>query len=188
MPPLYIYAQPPETISTGVATSVADIYHFGLLMYRALNGDQFYTSQIPSDLASLKTKILAGKFPDRARFMPHVPTRVRTLVRKALSLDAADRFQSATEMADALSRVKLELDWSTVPLGAGGFRWKAVRPAQADLIVELINQGGSWDVKTYTQTQSMPPRTKGKSENWRSGLTTKVAYEHLKDVFERMLP
>src|SRR5215469_13095346 len=72
VPPLYMSAQPPETIATGVATMVADIYHVGLLMYRALNGDTFYTAQIPSDPALLRTKISKGKFPDRNRFMPHV--------------------------------------------------------------------------------------------------------------------
>jgi serine/threonine protein kinase len=104
---------------------IADIYHAGLLMYRALNGDDFYASQIPADLAVLEAKISSGKFPDRKKFMPHVPARLRTLVRKALQVNPADRFQTATEMADALSRVSLALDWSVEPLLLGGFRWRA---------------------------------------------------------------
>src|SRR5271170_959461 len=84
VPPLYMFSQPPETIKTGVATKVADIYHVGLLMYRALNGDAFYTSQLPADPALLRAGISKGKLPDRNQFMPHVPSRVRTLVRKVL--------------------------------------------------------------------------------------------------------
>ena len=186
VPRLYMSAQPPETINTGHATRVADIYHVGLLMYRALNGNTFFTSQVPGDDALLRTRISGGKFPDRARFMPHVPSRIRTLVRKALRVDPADRFQAATAMADALSRVDLVLDWSVEPLPLCGSRWRAVRLNQCDLIVELIDQNGTWDVKTFTEKKGEPRRTKGKKENWRNGLSLDDAYAHLKDVFERL--
>lgn len=69
VPPLTVSAQPPETIKTGLATIVADIYHVGLLIYRALNGDSFFTSQMPGDPALLKAKISSGKFPDRASLL-----------------------------------------------------------------------------------------------------------------------
>jgi eukaryotic-like serine/threonine-protein kinase len=186
VPPLYENAQPPETISTGAATSVADIYHVGLLMYRALNGNTFFESQIPGDSSSLRTKILRGKFPDRKRFMPHVPARIRTLVNKALKVKPIDRFQTATEMADALSRVDLPLDWFVEPLLLGGFRWRAVRPDQCDLVVELTNHGTTWDVAAFTERKNEPRRAKGKKENCCTQLSEADAYEHLKDVFERL--
>ncbi len=94
VPPLYIVQQPPETITTGVATTLADIYHAGLLLYRALNGDNFFSSQFPADVDVLRAKISSGKFPDRKRFMPHVPSRLRTLIRKALQVNPLDCFQS----------------------------------------------------------------------------------------------
>jgi eukaryotic-like serine/threonine-protein kinase len=187
VPPLYVNAQPPETINAGVATTVADIYHAGLLMYRALNGNTFFTSQIPSDPAVLRAKISSGKFPDRKRFMPHVPSRLRTLVRKALQVNPADRFQTATEMADALSRVNLALDWSIEPILLGGFRWRASRLGHCDLVVELTNRGATWDIETFTQKTGGPRRAKEKNENWRTGLSLDDAYAHLKDVFERLL-
>lgn len=187
VPPLYMVAQPPETIATGVATSVADIYQVGLLMYRALNGDPFFTAQAPSTLPLLQAMISTGKFPNRKKFMPHVPSRIRTLVRKALSVNPADRFQTATEMADSLSRVKLALDWSVEPLLVDGFRWRALRPSQCDLIVELTEQSGLWVVETFTERTTEPKRAKGKTENWRSGLSLDQAYAHLKGVFERLL-
>jgi serine/threonine protein kinase len=186
VPPLYMDAQPPETISTGVATQLADIYHTGLLVYRALNGDTFFKSQLPPDSATLRAKIASGKFPDRKRFLPHIPPRLRTIVRKAISVSPADRFQSATEMADALSRVDLMLDWLVSTLPSGGFHWRALRPGQCDLIVELTENGGTWDVQTFTETKGEPRRAKCKKENWRSGLSLKDASAHLKDVFETL--
>jgi serine/threonine protein kinase len=186
VPSLYMDAQPPETISTGVATQLADIYHTGLLIYRALNGDALFKSQLPGDPVSLRAKIASGKFPDRTTFMPHVPSRLRTLVRKALRVSPADRFQTATDMADALSRVDLMLDWSVSTRPSGGFNWRTLRPGQCDLIVELIKSGGTWDVETFTETRGEPRRAKCKKENWRTGLSLSDAYVHLKDVFERL--
>ncbi len=187
IPPLYESSRPPEVISTGVATLLADIYHAGLLLYRALNGDPFYDAQIPADTAVLEARIEKGKFPDRNQFMPHVPSRLWTLVRKALKVDPADRFQSATAMADALSRVDIILDWSTEPLLLGGFRWRAERIGQCSLIVELQNYGGLWGVQTFTQMSSQPRRKKCESENWKTGLSERDAYVHLEEVFERLL-
>jgi eukaryotic-like serine/threonine-protein kinase len=187
VPPLYFAAQPPETIKTGVATILADIYQVGLLLYRALNGDAFFASQIPANATLLETKISTGKFPDRHRFMPHVPQRIRTLVRKALRVDPAQRFQNAIEMADALSRVSLALGWSVKPINGGGFTWRASRLGHADLVVALFKQSSEWEVQAFTEKSGEPSRAKGKSENWRSGLSLQDAYAHLRDVFERIL-
>ncbi len=187
VPPLYFSAQPPETIKTGVATILADIYQVGLLLYRAVNGDDLFNAQIPPDPALLSGRISSGKFPDRRRFMPHVPQRIRTLIRKALRVDPAQRFQTATEMADAFSRVYILLDWSAEPLINGGIRWKALRLGCADLIVELLNQSGTWDVQTFTEKSGEPRRARGKIENWRSGLSRDDAFVHLEEVFERLL-
>jgi eukaryotic-like serine/threonine-protein kinase len=187
VPRLYLNAQPPETLTTGVATTLADIYHVGLLLYRALNGNDFFTSQIPSDPALRAARICSGKFPDRQRFMPHVPKSIRRLVRKALRVDPAQRFQTATEMEDALGRVSLGLDWSVEPLTVGGFRWRASRDGHPDLVVELENGGGTWEVQTFTERIGEPRRAKGQSENWRSGLNLEDAHAHLKEVFERLL-
>jgi serine/threonine protein kinase len=186
VPPLYMVSQPPETVRTGVAASIADIYQVGLLMYRALNGDPFFISQVPPTPALLQAEISAGKFPNRKTFMPHVPSRIRTLVRKALRINPIDRFQTATDMADALSRVQLALDWSVEPLPLGGFRWGALRAGQCDLVVELADQSGTWSVETFTEKTGEPRRAKGKTENWRSGLSLDDAYAHLKRVFERL--
>lgn len=186
VPPLYCNAQPPETIETGVATTLADIYHSGLLLYRAVNGDDFFSCQIPADPGLLEARISGGKIPDRRRFMPHVPQRLRTIVRKALRVEPAERFQTANEMADTLSRVSLALDWFVEPLKRGGFRWKASRLGHADLIVELLNQSPTWDVRVFTEKNGQPARAKEKAENWRSALCLNDALAHLNDVFERL--
>ena len=186
VPKLYFTAQPPETIRTGVATIAADIYHAGLLLYRALNGDPFYNVQIPGDDSVLQRMILAGKLPDRRLFMPHVPARMRTLVKKALRVDPSERFQTATQMADALGRVDGGLDWATEPLGAGALRWKASREGLCDLVVELTPEAGAWEVRTFTEKSGEPRRAKDKDTFWRRGLSRADAFQHLQTVFENL--
>lgn len=187
VPALYQRTMPPETIVTGVATQAADIYHVGLLMYRALNGEAFFQSQLPSNPVEIRQKICKGKLPDRQLFMPHVPLRLRTLVRKALRVNPSDRYQTATEMADEIGRFNLELDWSTEPLAVGGLRWRATRPGQCDLIVELEARGTAWSVESFTESNGEPRRAKERKLIWRKGLSRDAAFAHLKGVFERLL-
>jgi serine/threonine protein kinase len=185
-PRLYYTAFPPEVVKTGVGTILSDIYQVGLLLYRALNGNQFFEDQIPVNGDALERAIASGKFPDRRRFMPHVPRRLRTVVRKALNVDPTARFESATDIADILGRVPLYHDWLTQPLPNGGFRWVSSRPGYADLVVELISRAEAWDVQTFTQSAGQAQRGKGKKENWRTALTLKEAHLHLKHAFARL--
>jgi len=90
-------------------------------------------------------------------------------------------------MEDALGRVDLALDWSVEPLLLGGFRWRAKRPDQCDLVVELRNQGRTWGVEVFTENKNGPRRAKGKKENWRSGLSYDDSLAQLTDVFEALL-
>lgn len=183
---VYSTAFPPETLTSGAGTVHADIYQTGLLLYRALNGDPFFADQIPADLPSLLDKITRGKFPDRQSFMPHVPKRLRTLVRKALLVNPAGRFQTATEMADSFGRVALELDWSVERIPGGGSRWRASRPGHATLVVELTRGANGWTVEVFTEKTGEPRRAKGRGENWRAGLSLSEAHAHLKQVFVRL--
>jgi eukaryotic-like serine/threonine-protein kinase len=118
-PKMYKLAFPPETLLTSKATIQADIYQTGLLLYRMVNGNPIYEAQIPvpSDWID---RISRGKFPNRELFMPHVPRRLRTVIRKALEIDPVDRYSSAADMADALGKVRIPLDWDVTSSPAGG--------------------------------------------------------------------
>ncbi len=177
---------PPETIGSATGSVMSDVYQAGLLLYSALNGDDFCKARRPAK-TDVRDRISKGKYPDRKQFLPHVPRRLRTILRKALEVLPIHRYQSATEMADALSRVQLELDWRMEPLPGGGRRWTSSRPGCADLVVEQVANGSGFDVCTYTEKQGEPRRSKDKKSNWRSGLSDRDALAHLKTVFEGLL-
>src|SRR5205085_8644968 len=124
LPPMYRFALPPEFYKSGVATIHSDIYHMGLLLYRAANGDAEFNAQKPPNDSELERRTIRGKFPDRNRFLPHVPTQMRTVIRKALQIDPAHRYDSATAMSAALASVPVRFDWTgtTIP---GLMAWRA---------------------------------------------------------------
>jgi eukaryotic-like serine/threonine-protein kinase len=186
IPAMYIPTLPPEAINTIVATKAADIYHVGVLLYRCLNGEAFYKLQTPPN-ATIAEKIVKGKFPDRKKFLPHVPKGLRRVVRKALKVDPAERYQTAADMMDALSRIEIKLNWATEPLASKGMRWRAKRERQPDLVVELLEQGSTWTVKTFTEVPGEQPRAKDRTGCWKKGLSTRdAAFAHLDEVFERL--
>ena len=53
-----------------------------------------------------------GDFPDRNLFSAHIPQRLRTLIRKCLEVDPANRYQSTIDVANDLAAVEGEVfDW-----------------------------------------------------------------------------
>lgn len=185
LPRLYHLAIPPEAYA-GVVAVPSDIYQAGLLLYRAANGDPHFRQQWSYDHRKLKDDILKGRFPDRKRFMPHVPQRLRTTIRKALRVKPEERYQSATEFADALGKVACDLDWTTVVGPAGEFTWTATRADQPDLLVKAHSNSATWSVEVFTVATGGRPRAKGRSLFWKKGLSWKDANRHLTEVFDHL--
>jgi serine/threonine protein kinase len=126
----YLKIQPPEGFGGYQFPRTYDIYQVGLLLYRMCNGDIEFYRQFDAfgpvaafDRIAFRVAVVNGQFPDRAKFLPHIPERLRALVRKCLEVDPAQRFSSALEVGNALALVEGEtLDWqySSTPAGR---RW-----------------------------------------------------------------
>jgi eukaryotic-like serine/threonine-protein kinase len=110
VPPLYPWHIPPEAFEYTHVTKQADIYQVGLTLYRMCNGDRFFCDQKPN-INLLQNYIQNGKFPNRNKFMPHVPRRLKTIIRKALNVNPTSRYQTALELIDELGQVNSLLDW-----------------------------------------------------------------------------
>ena len=183
MPPMYQHVIPPETLSTGVGTTLGDIYQLGLLFYRVVNGNSLYESQFSgSDWATKKPLIISGKLPNRKIFLPHVPKRVRSIIRKALNSDPTKRYQSAVEFSKVIARIGPGIDWETKVDLSGEMAWRASRPGKADLEVELLSVSGNWNVSVHTVNGSSR-RVMGSTTLNRTGLDRATALAHLDKVF-----
>jgi len=152
-PKLYYTAFPPELVASPVGTVLSDIYQVGVLLYRAVNGEELFQAQIvPPPI--LFQRIAKGKFPDRTQFMPHVPKRLRTIIRKALRVNPAERYQSATDMAGRARQGRAASQLVDGAAAGGGYRWTALRPGHTSLVVEMTPRAGTtttWDVRTFTE-------------------------------------
>lgn len=180
-PGMYIDGIPPECYS-GVGSFQSDVYQAGLTLYRAVNGDAFFDEQRSADPNEVQLRTLAGDFPKRDRFLPHVPRALRTVIRKSLTVDPADRYQSASEFADALARVDIALDWETAISAAGDLLWTANRPGRPRLEVQLIRNGARCNVTVHTHGAKR--RCLRRDGLWRNGLTRIQAFRYLKSFFE----
>lgn len=187
VPPMYPFALPPEYFSHSAVSPASDVYQLGLTLYRVVNGDPYFNSQKPpATLVALEAKTLAGTFPDRSSYLPHIPKALRRIIKKALSIDPANRYQSATEFADALGKVEVNVDWS-VSYPNGELHWQATRDGQPDWLVCLISAAaGDYRVEVYTVNALGARRAKGRADLWRSQLTFDEAELHLSGIFEQL--
>lgn len=186
-PPMYKWTMPPEVWTSHAATAESDIYQMGALLYRIVNGEVIYKLQkstISTD-GKLLDLIQRGRFPDSRLFLPHVPRRMRTLIRKALRVNPGDRFHSASEFATLLGRVRVPQDWTTTFLGTGAYRWTAVRTGRSDLEVELMQDSQRWSTKIWT-VEGQVKRRRDVKGFWRTNLNYPDAFTHLTAVFSEL--
>lgn len=149
-PKMYCRAYPPEVILYKAVTRQSDIYQVGYSLYRMANGTQLYEAQANplKDKDELKSQIVAGKFPRRDKFLPHVPRRLRTIIRKCLAVDPATRYQTPEEVLGDLAQCATGLDWK-IHIESHRFQW--TRPAELgsdEIFMELSASG--WITSGYT--------------------------------------
>lgn len=185
-PAMYIGGMPPECYS-GVGVPQSDIYQVGMTLYRAVNGDSWFQRQLPVDATGatddqqLEHMTCAGAFPDTNRFLPHVPRRLKTVIRKALRVDPGRRYPSAVDFASDLAKVEPKHDWNTECLPGDELRWTARRDAAPDIVVELKGSGRNWSVEIFGDNGSKQRRRD--TSNWRSGISRPAALTHLEKLF-----
>jgi eukaryotic-like serine/threonine-protein kinase len=129
-PPIYTWHRAPEQIINKRSTLLSDIYQAGLTLYRMCNGESFVDAQKSKyltpdgkiDVRKFFSDVEGGKFPDRQKFLQHVPLKLRRVIRKALNVDPSKRYQSAFELALALGQISELLDWQYLE-GDNGARW-----------------------------------------------------------------
>lgn len=103
---------PPETFGSTQKTFHFDIYLAGLTIYRLLNGNEHYYHQLNyRTQQEYVDAIIAGNFPSRTSYLPHIPLKLQRIVNKALSVNIMNRHQSVLELINELSAVDENLDW-----------------------------------------------------------------------------
>lgn len=106
--PLY---KPPEGGPSGGRLAITgDIYSVGMTAFEMLNGPFDYANISPE---TVDRRLARGQraLPESAFvFAPHVPSSVRTVIRKAIRTDPSRRYQSASDFITAIRRLRC-IDW-----------------------------------------------------------------------------
>lgn len=84
----------PEQLAGEELDQRSDIFTIGILLYEMLTGKRLYSG----DTATLLRKGLSAEYRDVAELLPELPPSVSAVVRRALSRDLAERYQSCEAM------------------------------------------------------------------------------------------
>ncbi|EIU7559322.1 serine/threonine protein kinase [Providencia rettgeri] len=114
----YYFHTPPEYFTQGGNKSfnyTFDIYQSGMTLYRMSIGHNRFENEISkfNTAKELEAAIKDGSFPSKT-YPYHIPKKLITIINKCLELDPNSRYQSALDVANALSAIKPEdgaMDW-----------------------------------------------------------------------------
>jgi serine/threonine-protein kinase len=84
----------------------SDIWALGMTIYRLLHGTDWYLR-----LVKPRYVIANGGFADSLKWLPHVPKRWRTVIRKMMADAPLQRYQNAEQVLAALGTLEIGTNW-----------------------------------------------------------------------------
>jgi serine/threonine protein kinase len=108
----------PEILTNKLINVQTDIYQVGITMFRLLNGIgtiQAKYNKLGEDSFYRLTKI--GKLVCDGDYQLFLPSRLKTIINRAMHVDTAKRYKSAVEMRRDLERFKYLGYWTCTPKG-----------------------------------------------------------------------
>jgi serine/threonine protein kinase len=134
------YASPEQLEGLGKVDQRGDIYSLGMTLYECLTGAVPF-GNTESDF-TIREKIVKGRIPSPKGMKPQIPAELNAIVMKAIAKNPKDRFQTATEMQEALEDFEVSIKHvhpkpAKAPPGALSPRWLAV-PVVLLLIVAAV--------------------------------------------------
>lgn len=153
----YVPHLPPEVLPNPgyIQDRVGDVWALGMTAYRLLNGDSFLNGGRWPAQADLVDGIKKGSVPPREGFSRYIHPRLSRVIKKALMVDPARRFGTATEFRHALERSRPVVGWSELvsgeewigETGDGSRAWRAymiVHKSSAQFVLEKRGPSGTF--------------------------------------------
>jgi serine/threonine protein kinase len=107
-----VYMSPEQCRGAGEVDHRSDIYSIGCVMFRLLAGRPPFEGEGSGDVIAAHLREPA---PFAAAFVPDLPDMIDLILQRCLQKDPSQRFQSMTELAQALGQVETMLHHSSQP-------------------------------------------------------------------------
>jgi serine/threonine protein kinase len=95
------YMSPEQMRASPTLDARADIWSLGAILFELLTGSCPFEADTPARLCA---KVMVEDAPSLLRFSKRAPVQLDAIVRRCLQKDPAARFQTVTDLADALRR------------------------------------------------------------------------------------
>jgi len=111
----YIVHRAPETAVTLPQISISsDIFQVGCTAFRLLNGISNLKNEFNTlGSAKYEEKKAKGQLPNQKLYEPFIPSRLKTIINKSLSIDPNNRYSSALEMRRKLEKLNFPGYWTS---------------------------------------------------------------------------
>ncbi len=142
---------PPEAITATLLSNKSDIYQAGITMYRMCNGNEIFNNQLTSiNSSDLGNYILAGKFPDRNYYRPHIPNKLRKIINKCIDINPDKRYETILDVINDLSNIDVNLDLVYEEINSLKVRIKKKNDKMTHYdCIDIISNGNTYNTKGY---------------------------------------
>ncbi len=129
----------PEQGTGGAVDGRSDIYSLGIVLYQSVTGRVPFGAPGDAPL-TISLKHVNDPLPPPRQFVSDLPPMVEHVIVKALEKDPSRRFQSATEMIEALSNINLALRGPTIGFSSAF----SALPAPPDHLMPPMQEIGAY--------------------------------------------
>lgn len=161
-PRQYTIHASPESYNTEDRTVLDDIYQSGLTLYRLCNGKDILREQFEAlkqkhsyERDKIVSNIQSGRYPNKSYYLPHIPSRLKRIINKAMHHDPDKRYQNVMEVINSLSKIDENLDWEyTVNESESKHSWLLGKDNNVEVHVTCESDGQGW----YTEGRKISPK------------------------------